>query len=67
MTRPNPYDRANDPSAVLRAELGNFEAQPSNRLAGRVLRLLLAAEADDMIDDDTFLDGLSVIRTYLER
>jgi len=38
---------------------------PSQKSAGRYLRALLEYEADDMIGDDTFLDGLAKIADWL--
>lgn len=42
-----------------------FEQFPNNETAGVYLRVLMEYEADDMIDDDTFLDGLASIAVYL--
>lgn len=42
-----------------------FEATPTNTTAGRYLIELMVYEADGMIGDDTFLDGLACIAGYL--
>lgn len=43
-----------------------FEHNPSNATAGDYLATLMQYEADDMIGDDTFLDGLGKIAGYLK-
>ncbi len=43
-----------------------FRAEPTNERAGAYLHLLLIYEMDDMIGDDTFLDGLSEIGAWLD-
>lgn len=42
-----------------------FREQRNNATAGRYLRTLMEYEADDKIDDDTWLDGLAPIAEYL--
>lgn len=42
-----------------------FESEPSNTSAADYLSALVQYEADDMIGDDTFLNGLALIEQYL--
>lgn len=44
-----------------------FLEKPSNTTAGAFMAALMDAEVDGEIDDDDWLDGLSMIRDYLER
>ena len=42
-----------------------FRAYPSMRSAGIYMDMLILYEQDDMIEDDTWLDGLAEVRDYL--
>ena len=42
-----------------------FRAYPSMRSAGIYMDMLILYEQDDMIEDDTWLDGLAELRDYL--
>lgn len=43
-----------------------FTQHPTKKTAGAYLAALMEYEADDMIGDDTFLDGLAEIRNWLQ-
>jgi hypothetical protein len=43
-----------------------FEAEATNATAAEYLRQLRQYEADDMIGDDTFLNGLEEIQQFLD-
>ena len=43
----------------------HFRANKTNKTAGEYLMRLMEYEFDDIIDDDTFFDGLAEIRDYL--
>jgi hypothetical protein len=43
-----------------------FRSFPNNETAARYLRTLLEYEADDMIGDDTFLDGIVEVMQWLD-
>jgi hypothetical protein len=44
-----------------------FQANPNAQTAGAYLEALMEYEADDMIGDDTFLNGLSSVRDFLKQ
>lgn len=44
-----------------------FREKPTKKTAGYYLEALLEYESDDMIGDDTFLDGLAEIAHWLTK
>lgn len=51
--------------ASLNSTCAGEPTATTNRAAGAYLRTLMDYHADDMIGDDTFLNGLAEIETYL--
>ncbi len=47
------------------AAVATFRAVPSVYTAGIYLKMLMAAEGEDLLSDDDFLDGLAEVRDYL--
>lgn len=50
---------------TLRDARRRFRDMPNRTRAASYMRALLAAERDDLINDDTFLDGLSEVADWL--